>query len=478
MAKQRITLYLLLSFVCFNIVTAATSWRLASPLEDSNIDHFNTSSYITIEDNANSSPSTFTVDDTGDTSDANPGDGICADASGNCTLKAAIEEANANNNPDDIDIINFNLPANSSIELSAQLNITESVSINGYSQAGSSEGDVSACTIHAGLVEITTDGLYTGSAINIDANDVRISGVYLHGFNSTGAAINVSTSSDADHLKVTGNILSDNHVAVQLFDGGNSIIENNFIGLDDSYSAAGNSSYGLLLGSFAHNSVIRNNVIAHSAFDGIRIQYSSLRTETSCDTINLNYVGTDCAEIDLGNGGDGIYIAELSGQNVLVQDNNAAFNDTGLRVFSPGSGNTCLSRNQTWENTSSGIKGEVISYGNKPEIESVVFDGKYMEICINTVPNATVDLFTGDPAITDSKTQEGKYYLTSLVDDGSGQACHTIDMSTLPVCVYDFPVFDVVVNELIPGCGCVSSSYGSYTACTPGVGTCESDCII
>ena len=122
-----------------------------------------------------------------------------------------------------------------------------------------------------------------------------------------------------------------------------------------------NSSYGLLLGSFAHNSVIRNNVIAHSAFDGIRIQYSSLRTETSCDTINLNYVGTDCAEIDLGNGGDGIYIAELSGQNVLVQDNNAAFNDTGLRVFSPGSGNTCLSRNQTWENTSSGIKGEVIS---------------------------------------------------------------------------------------------------------------------
>ncbi|MEX0684235.1 MAG: Ig-like domain-containing protein [Dehalococcoidia bacterium] len=36
----------------------------------------------------------FVVDDTGDTSDATPGDNFCLDASGNCTLRAAIEEAN------------------------------------------------------------------------------------------------------------------------------------------------------------------------------------------------------------------------------------------------------------------------------------------------------------------------------------------------------------------------------------------------
>jgi len=383
----------------------------------------------------------FIVTHTDDTSDANPGDGICADASGNCTFKAAIEEANANNNPTDIDLINFNLAANSTIELSAQLDITESVSINGYSQAGSTLGNVAMCTIHTGLVEITSDGTYAGSAINIDANDVSISGIYLHSFNSSGAAINVNTSKDADNLNIFGNILSDNRNAVQLYDGGNSVIENNFIGLDDTYSAAGNSSYGILLGSFAHNTVIRNNIVAHSGFDGIRIQYSALRTETSCDTINLNYIGTDCSEIDLGNDGDGIYIAELSGQNTLVQDNNSAFNNNGLRVFAPGSGNTCLSRNQTWENTSSGISGILDNYGNVPVIENVVFEGKFMEICIRTVPNATVDLFTGDQNIPDSRTQEGKYYLTSLVDDGS-------------------------------------SSYGSYLACTSGLGTCEADCII
>src|SRR5262245_56367808 len=38
---------------------------------------------------------TFTVDSTADAVDANPGDGACASAAGDCTLRAAIQEANA-----------------------------------------------------------------------------------------------------------------------------------------------------------------------------------------------------------------------------------------------------------------------------------------------------------------------------------------------------------------------------------------------
>ena len=37
----------------------------------------------------------FTVDTTADTTDANPGDGTCADSGGDCSLRAAIGEANA-----------------------------------------------------------------------------------------------------------------------------------------------------------------------------------------------------------------------------------------------------------------------------------------------------------------------------------------------------------------------------------------------
>lgn len=44
----------------------------------------------------------FTVNSTADTVDANPGDGICADAVGDCTLRAAVMETNALPGPDEI----------------------------------------------------------------------------------------------------------------------------------------------------------------------------------------------------------------------------------------------------------------------------------------------------------------------------------------------------------------------------------------
>ena len=53
----------------------------------------------------------FTVDSIADTPDANPGDGICDDGSGACTLRAAIEETNAlSNTAAEPDVITFNLP--------------------------------------------------------------------------------------------------------------------------------------------------------------------------------------------------------------------------------------------------------------------------------------------------------------------------------------------------------------------------------
>ena len=50
--------------------------------------------------------STFTVNTTADTMDANPGDGIAADADGNTSLRAAVMEANSLADDDTI-----NLPA-------------------------------------------------------------------------------------------------------------------------------------------------------------------------------------------------------------------------------------------------------------------------------------------------------------------------------------------------------------------------------
>lgn len=54
----------------------------------------------------------ITVDSTADAPDANVGDGICADSQGRCTLRAAIQEANAHAGEDTVDLSQINDPNN------------------------------------------------------------------------------------------------------------------------------------------------------------------------------------------------------------------------------------------------------------------------------------------------------------------------------------------------------------------------------
>src|SRR5439155_13469953 len=78
----------------------------------------------------------FTVDSTGDDPDASPGDGTCATAGGACTLRAAIDEANAN---PDADTIAFDI-AGSGVHTIVPAGglpfITAPLTIDGFTQLG------------------------------------------------------------------------------------------------------------------------------------------------------------------------------------------------------------------------------------------------------------------------------------------------------------------------------------------------------
>ncbi len=85
---------------------------------------------------------TFTVNDAGDTVDASPGDGICADGIGNCTLRAAIGEANALAGADtivfdsslDFTAITFSIAGrNEDSNATGDLDITDDLTITGNS---------------------------------------------------------------------------------------------------------------------------------------------------------------------------------------------------------------------------------------------------------------------------------------------------------------------------------------------------------
>ena len=78
----------------------------------------------------------FVVDSAADLGDANAGNGVCADSTGACTLRAAIAESNASSGF--TDTIHFALPAGSPrIQPGSELPlITDPVVIDGTTQPG------------------------------------------------------------------------------------------------------------------------------------------------------------------------------------------------------------------------------------------------------------------------------------------------------------------------------------------------------
>ena len=76
----------------------------------------------------------FTVNSNADTSDAAAGNGICADINGNCTLRAAVEEANAFPGNDTIsfaaNLTNATITLTTGVEISIS-GLTGSLQING-----------------------------------------------------------------------------------------------------------------------------------------------------------------------------------------------------------------------------------------------------------------------------------------------------------------------------------------------------------
>lgn len=72
----------------------------------------------------------ITVNDVGDTLDASPGDGICADAAGKCTLRAAIAESNATSTITESIIFDVPIPAVITLNI-GELKITSPTAIYG-----------------------------------------------------------------------------------------------------------------------------------------------------------------------------------------------------------------------------------------------------------------------------------------------------------------------------------------------------------
>jgi CSLREA domain-containing protein len=254
----------------------------------------------------------FFVDRITDTGDTSPGDGACVATGGGCTLRAAIQEANALPGVDEIRFAIGSGPQTIAVN-SALPAVTAPAIIDGSTQPGFSGRP---------LIELN------GAAVSSDGLTVTGGGTTIRG--------------------LVINRFGDNGVVLRT--GGGNVLETNIIGLDQTGTVArGNATNGVLVES-ANNRIggttpaKRNIVSANNGkaqTGGIKISGPT----ASGNIVQGNYVGTDITGMaDLGNFGRGITMDGASnniiggpeaGAGNLVSGNWA----TGIRMIRDANGN-------------------------------------------------------------------------------------------------------------------------------------------
>jgi len=219
----------------------------------------------------------FVVNTTNDTPDGSPGDGICLDSAGFCSLRGAIQESNALSGAD---AIVFNIGAGTpTITLAGPLPpITDTVSILG-STGGATRVEINGNGAGIGAIglRLASQGIGTSGGSLIQA-------LVLNRFRGPGIAIETASNR----------------------------IEASFVGTDANGmgSVPGNGEGIVILGSAAVGNTIGGttatlrNVISGNLGAGVRL-------DAGADSNNLggNFVGVTATGLPLPNGAPGVLIA-------------------------------------------------------------------------------------------------------------------------------------------------------------------------
>ena len=224
------------------------------------------------------SGTTFTVDSTGDGTDSNSSDGACDDGNGNCTLRAAIQEANRV----DGSIIEFDISGGGARTIqpaSALPTMSRTVFVDGFSQSGAS----------ASNYRIELDGTNAGTNTNgltISGTETWVRGLVINRFGGNGVVLQGS--------------------------GGKHVIDQNRIGANVSgTSDSGNGKAGVLV-SGTDGVILRGNLISGNDGHGVELSGGADDAIIDGNIIGANASGTS----DLGNTGSGIHISNGDGSTI------------------------------------------------------------------------------------------------------------------------------------------------------------------
>ncbi|MCA9213626.1 MAG: right-handed parallel beta-helix repeat-containing protein, partial [Planctomycetales bacterium] len=304
--------------------------------------------------------------------------------SGEGSLRQAVIDANQHPNDDEIDRIDFDLPADDlTINVRRGLSITDAVHIDGTSQPGFNGTPIvvldgqnrstgnNALTIESVAGGSTIRGLvihqFSGSGIHIDGSDNNvIAGNYI-GTDATGrtdlgnSQFGILIESGSDNLiggviDVDRNIVSGNGQAGIFISSPTALrnaIRGNYIGVSSTgRTALGNSGNGINVNGALQTQIGGSadgagNVISGNGNHGIRIG----DTTTQGAIVQGNRIGTDVTgRLDLGNSRTGVLVVnsaanQIGGENGGDGNQIAGNGEAGVYVEGRGSQQTKVQGN-------------------------------------------------------------------------------------------------------------------------------------
>jgi len=259
--------------------------------------------------------SALVVDSAGDEPDSNLTDGVCKTVNNNCTLRAAIMEADLS---DDISKITF---ANVT-----QINPTSALPL-----------------LTAGNTHINGEGLVTLDGSNINENSISgilirdssaniIQGLKIQNFwfgitinshqgSSTHNIIGLLNTGPGDGSKRNIIILNKVGIKVSGINASKNTISGNYIGMNGDGQTPGSNEFGVSISSDAHDNLIGSisgtgvsqgwNLISGNSEAGIYL------SEGFQNHITGNYIGTNLAGTSAVGNFDGIRITNGSKNNII-----------------------------------------------------------------------------------------------------------------------------------------------------------------
>lgn len=320
---------------------------------------------------------TFTVNSIGDDPDASPGNGLCRTGFGECTLRAAIQEANANIGYYTIAFDIYNCPCVLQPK-SFYPTIYSHVTIDGYTQPGSAPNTAKRGS--NAKIMVTLDGSMAGA----DANALRL------GYGSDGSTIR--------GLSMKSFPGSD----VEIYSNGNFIL-GNFI--------ASSQKHGIVVtrdtsdNTIGDGSLAGRNLIQSNTFDGVFVLDNTNGTKIWGNAIGIGANGKD--HVGNSNG-----ITSL-GTNVQVFQNQIAYNKQNGVAISTAASNL-ISQNAIYGNDVQGIALYAGANHSQtaPKLQKATSATKTVKGKLVSTPNATffVQLFKNKGCDTGGYG-EGKTYL-------------------------------------------------------------------